>query len=88
MATGTIKASPSVTKSKNTGTITVSGSDVVTTTFSVSDAVYHIVKGFQVSASSNMAIVQCYFSDDTTITVRVRNLITSSGTCNVTVYYC
>lgn len=68
--------------------ISATANEVATVTMTVNDAHYHLIKGFAITASSNLAIVQCYFSTDTVITVRVRNLINGSTTGYVTVQYC
>lgn len=87
MATGTIMATIEATKEASTS-ISATANEVATVTLTVNDSHYHLIKGFAITASSNLAIVQCYFSTDTTITVRVRNLMNATTTGNVTVQYC
>lgn len=87
MAVSTIKSGAYPTKNA-TVNVSVSANNIDTKTLSVSDAKYHIVKGFAVMSSTSVIPMQIYFSDDNTITVRVRNVASSTQTATVAIYYC
>lgn len=87
MAVSTIKNTVANTKVASSS-VTVSGNTINTITLTVNDASFALIKGFGVFSNENIVIMQCLFSAPNTITVRVRNLISSSQTATVQVYYC
>lgn len=67
---------------------TPSVGDLYTFDITVNDAKYQIVKGFAITNTGWLAMVQCYFSSPTNIRVRVVNYKGSLATgSNFTVYY-
>lgn len=72
---------------KNTGgNVTVPSSNIEDVTYTVNDSVFKIITGFSVSGDS-CVFTQIYFSDDTHIKVRLRNVISLQATVYVTIYY-
>lgn len=88
MAVSEIKISPMVTKNVSQTGISIVANDIATLTLSASDAVYHIIKGFSISGTTNVVIMQCYFVNDTQIQVRCRNLVNATNSFAISVYYC
>lgn len=88
MAVSKINSNVAVTKKAVANGFTIPTNGIYTGTITVSDAVYGIVKGFAITANANSAVVQCYFSNATTITFRVRGLSDSTSIANMEVYYC
>ena len=87
MASSTIKNTPYNTKSKSVS-VTAPTYSIGSATISVTDAEYHMIKGFAVTDTEHLSVMQCFFSNDSTINVRVRNGASSSQTGTFTVYYC
>ena len=87
MATGTVTNEQPFSTKYTGGSLSVPASDIATTTYTVNDSIYHAVTGFSVASTTNVVVVQAYFSASNTITVRVKNVISSAQTCYVTIYY-
>ena len=88
MASSQVKVSPVVTKSISQTGVSIPANDIVTLTLNVSDAVYHMIKGFSISGTTNVVIMQCYFANDTQIQVRCRNLVNAANSFAISVHYC
>ena len=87
MAVSVIKAGVQNSK-RISSTLVVPGNDITTVTITVNDAQHQLIKGFGVFNTANVVIIQCYFSSETTIVLRARNLISSQQTAYIDVYYC
>ena len=87
MAESKIPMSPFATKSVS-DSMTVAANSINTMRLSAPDAKYQIVKGFRISNTGDVPVLQVYFEDSTNIIVRVRNVTSGAQSTDVTVWYC
>ena len=72
---------------QTTSATSVSANTIDTQTFAVNDAQFGIICGVAITNTTNFAIVQCVFWDNSNITLRVRNLANATDSYHATIYY-